>query len=905
MASRNFAGNLAGWAQLGREVGLGHSSNNVLDLAVVSETQLQRIGEERPTNSTAPRRFGEAKQLPLPHCVGFIHAFRPPRENTTGMAGGGVSILWNKNRCTVREVDKHLEGAICARVEKPGRAPFHLLGVYLPTEKSAKAEYFEELIEWLRARITAILKSDAPYVVLAGDFNCSIGRGHAGWSRLTDDATPPTPRDRLFLAFLVGCNLVPVHGMNGHIARFTCQTARYAYDRGGRDEDFGRRERDYIFVLAQHGPTTVPLRPRMGDPWGPAHCHREVSALIEVPGGGPTRNTLPKLPRRDQRPFVPDYSDLAAYDRIAMALETHSTKLEQQRVRKASARDMFNTVQDALRAVAKEQCQRPKHATSPPMRVVRHDPAAPAAHARRAVPTDVVDLLRIARRLLTRSGALRRKGHKGAIAAADALRAKWKVRHKEAEAALRRFRKGEPDRHTQELERDYKRSSTRWFKDFADDAADSYSSAPPLIPCNEDGHPEDTFPAEARSLFEMEQPDPPAIKPESGDTYLRHVPRPRIPLPPGGALGAAFTWQEVWWVLFGHTRHAPPVPCEHSTTDGGPTTCSHCKEEAAQFAAAERGEAEALGRTSKTSVACGIDGVPPEILAWARHKDYDPTNDDADGGHTTRMRKAYCRALTHMFNEMLTSGTVPEGFAEAIVSLLRKETKVSGEAPDFSRFSAYRTISCITTTHKVLALVIERRMSHFRSAAGLLGPQQAGFSHRLATEHDLFVALETLRREIHVKDGGTWALFADIRRAYDTVNHAALIKVLETIGIAPNMCTLIRALLAGTSFRMDINGGLTEPIALKVGLPQGSPLSPVLFLFFIESLCRSLDAADVERQSTAAAETGRAGVGAATPPLPPLAAFSQRGNSFGRYCTPMIWSFFRRRSRTSPTSGGS
>ena len=292
--------------------------------------------------------------------------------------------------------------------------------------------------------------------------------------------------------------------------------------------------------------------------------------------------------------------------------------------------------------------------------------------------------------------------------------------------------------------------------------------------------------------------------------------------------------------------------------------CTHCMEELAQFRAASEGRAESIGHAINTSVASGADGVPAELLCWARHEKYDPSDDAKDDGFTTGMRKSYCRALAGLYNGMMRTGTVPPNFTEAIVSLVRKEAK-DGEALDYSLFDSYRPISCINTMHKILKLAITRRVSHLCTAAGLLGSQQAGFSHRLATEHDIFVLLEAVRRRAIAKGGKTYALFVDLKRAYDSVNHAAVIKVLETVGVAPQMCGLIRALLADATFRLDVNGGLSEPIALDVGLPQGDPLSPVLFLLYIESLCRALDGIDVGLPEPAAAAGG--GVAVAQGPV--------------------------------------
>ena len=120
MATLNFAGQRSEWKRLVRSILRGH-----FDLVVVPETRL--------------RREAQCDELGLPPDVGFIHAFRPPMENKLGDPAGGVSILWNKKRVKVQELDKHPEGVIVAKVEQPGAAPFHVFGVYLPTAGFPKA----------------------------------------------------------------------------------------------------------------------------------------------------------------------------------------------------------------------------------------------------------------------------------------------------------------------------------------------------------------------------------------------------------------------------------------------------------------------------------------------------------------------------------------------------------------------------------------------------------------------------------------------------------------------------------------------------------------------------------------------------------------------------------------------
>jgi len=355
-----------------------------------------------------------------------------------------------------------------------------------------------------------------------------------------------------------------------------------------------------------------------------------------------------------------------------------------------------------------------------------------------------------------------------------------------------------------------------------------------------------TFPAAARALFSVAQASVPALDPSEGDKWTRWLPRPRTVGIPGGALGCPFTTDEIYWILYGPTATHPPSTCEYASTMETP--CPRCLEEREQFDAFLAGKASPPGKGLTTSTACGPGSMFAESFSWTRHRGFDNHSPDSDDGETVAFRERTCQVLATMFNCFLTSGSVPTGFSEAHVTLILKKSK--DKAIDPTIFDSYRPISVISTLNKILSLALVRRFSHYAISAGLLGPAQAGFSHRLATEHSIFASFETIRRRIAGNEHA-WALFIDLRRAYDLVNHDALLRILDEAGIAPNMVDLIRAMLNDASFRMDINGTLSESVKLRVGLPQGNPLSCLLFLFFIESLANYLDGAEADKARAA------------------------------------------------------
>ena len=80
----------------------------------------------------------------------------------------------------------------------------------------------------------------------------------------------------------------------------------------------------------------------------------------------------------------------------------------------------------------------------------------------------------------------------------------------------------------------------------------------------------------------------------------------------------------------------------------------------------------------------------------------------------------------------------------------------------------------------------------------------------------------------------------DIARAFDTVNYTRLLATLRGLGFPRWLVVWLRAWLTGRVAILCFNGQSTEDIAVELGVPQGSPFSPILFLLYIASLYKAL-----------------------------------------------------------------
>jgi hypothetical protein len=74
----------------------------------------------------------------------------------------------------------------------------------------------------------------------------------------------------------------------------------------------------------------------------------------------------------------------------------------------------------------------------------------------------------------------------------------------------------------------------------------------------------------------------------------------------------------------------------------------------------------------------------------------------------------------------------------------------------------------------------------------------------------------------------------DIKGYFDNVNHDRLIFTLSHLGFSSHTCAWLCSYLSSHSVQIRINNTLYDKLHLQpVGIPQGSPLSPVLSLIYL------------------------------------------------------------------------
>ena len=190
--------------------------------------------------------------------------------------------------------------------------------------------------------------------------------------------------------------------------------------------------------------------------------------------------------------------------------------------------------------------------------------------------------------------------------------------------------------------------------------------------------------------------------------------------------------------------------------------------------------------------------------------------------------------VLHLFRTSLRDGQVPSQWRKAKIIPLKKPGK-----GDYTAAKAWRPISLLSTLGKILEAVVAERISYLVEKHGLLPTNHFGARKRRSAEQALLLLQEKVYSAW--RSGRVLSLISfDVKGAYNGVFKDRLLQRLEARGIPKQLVSWVDAFCSHRTASILVNGHTSATRELpQAGLPQGSPLSPILFLFFNADLVQT------------------------------------------------------------------
>ena len=215
----------------------------------------------------------------------------------------------------------------------------------------------------------------------------------------------------------------------------------------------------------------------------------------------------------------------------------------------------------------------------------------------------------------------------------------------------------------------------------------------------------------------------------------------------------------------------------------------------------------------KSQGAAGPDKVPPNFLKHLGPK--------------------ALRKLLDLYNLSLSTSTTPQSWRDAVIIPILKANKPPSE------LTSFRPISLTSCIAKLMERMLSERLYDLGERRGWFSSVQAGFRKGRGVEDQILRMTQRITDGFRDEEKSLMVLL-DFSKAYDTIWRQRLLHTLLDRGVPENYVTWLYSFFENRQARVKFNGELSKSKKMKQGLPQGSVLAPILFLFYINELATIL-----------------------------------------------------------------
>src|SRR5436190_16741670 len=187
-----------------------------------------------------------------------------------------------------------------------------------------------------------------------------------------------------------------------------------------------------------------------------------------------------------------------------------------------------------------------------------------------------------------------------------------------------------------------------------------------------------------------------------------------------------------------------------------------------------------------------------------------------------------------LYSKLIQYGYHPICWREATGIILKKSNR------DASLPKSYRVISLLNCLGKISEKIIARRLTYLTNILNIMYLNQMSGRKQISAIDAVMSLVHDIQLAKHNNED-TSILFMNVKRAYDHVSANQLLKICQDLGLPRSLCSWIECFMNNRHLQLAFNRNKQEKISVKIGIPQGSLVSPILFLIYIKNIFPELN----------------------------------------------------------------